>query len=174
MIKICYEKFLRCILPIFLIFSCTQFFNPELAHAHLENFKNNQGEQLQRSLENLKDLDSQTWQLIVYKDQKDKLILRIVGFNGSLRLDHPTNLDVQAGIKSLVFKDVTLSNLLLAKDNRDAAAEFDLESLFYDIKIDRPLRLHLQNGFSEIPIPPYLVSEWRSINSIETKWQNKN
>ena len=45
-----------------------------------------------------------------------------------------------------------------------AAAEFDLDPLLKDLKNNRPLRLALRGGFSELPIPPYVVKEWRSIH----------
>ncbi len=139
---------------------------PASSVAEIDSFYNNEDIKLQRSIENLRDIESQNWQLVVYpqSDNKDELVLRIVGFKGSLRLDHPANLEVRSGIKSWCLKDITLSNSQLANDNRDAAAEFDLESLLKDLEKNRPLRMSLRGGFNELPIPPYLVNEWRSIS----------
>ncbi len=117
------------------------------------------------SSEFLRDLDYETWQLVAYKSplNDEKLILRIIGYPGSLRIDHPLNLKVESGRKEWLLADKTLSNNELAKDSRQAAAEFDLEQLIQDISQNRPLRLSLDGVFSELPVPPFLVKEWRSL-----------
>ena len=56
-----------------------------------------------------------------------------------------------------------MSNSKLSSDPRDAAAEFDLTPLLNDLKNNRPLRLILPEVFSDLPIPPYVVMEWRSL-----------
>ena len=118
------------------------------------------------SSEFLRDLDYETWQLVVYKApiNNDGLILRVIGYPGSLRIDHPLNLRVESGRKEWLLTDKTLLNDELAKDSRQAAAEFDLEQLIKDISQNRPLRLSLDGVFSELPVPPFLVKEWRSLN----------
>ena len=118
------------------------------------------------SSEFLRDLDYETWQLVAYKStyNDDKLILRIIGYPGSLRIDHPLDLEVESGRKKWLLADKTLLNDELAKDSRQAAAEFDLEQLIQDISQNRPLRLSLDGVFSELPVPPFLVKEWRSLN----------
>ena len=118
------------------------------------------------SSEFLRDLDYETWQLVAYKSSynNDRLILRVIGYPGSLRIDHPLNLKVESGRKEWLLADKTLLNDELAKDSRQAAAEFDLEQLIQDISQNRPLRLSLDGVFSELPVPPFLVKEWRSLN----------
>jgi len=71
---------------------------------------------------------------------------------------------VESGRKEWLLADKTLLNDELAKDTRQAAAEFDLEQLIEDISQNRPLRLSLDGVFSELPVPPFLVKEWRSLN----------
>jgi len=119
------------------------------------------------STEFLRDLDYETWQLVVYKspNNDEKLILRIIGYPGNLRIDHPLSLDVESGRKKWELDDITLLNTELAEDSRQAAAEFDLENLLKDISQNRPLRLSLQGVFSELPVPPFLVKEWRALRS---------
>ena len=90
-------------------------------------------------------------------------MLRVIGYPGNLRIDHPLPLDVESGRKKWKLDDITLLNTELAEDNRQAAAEFDLENLLKDISQNRPLRLSLQGVFSELPVPPFLVKEWRSL-----------
>ncbi|ABX09240.1 conserved hypothetical protein [Prochlorococcus marinus str. MIT 9211] len=140
-------------------------FNPSALDAKLETTRNIDGEETQRSLESLRDLDYQTWQVVAYaKNLVEKSItLRIVGFPGSLRLSHPAILNVQSGIRSWDLDDITLQNSLLLKDTREAAAEFNLTPLLIDLSNNRPLRLSLKGGFDELPVPPYVVEEWRSL-----------
>ena len=123
-------------------------------------------EMINASSEFLRDLDYETWQLVVYKSSinDDKLILRVIGYPGSLRIDHPLNLKVESGRKEWLLADKTLLNDDLAKDSRQAAAEFDLDQLIQDISQNRPLRLSLDGVFSELPVPPFLVKEWRTLN----------
>ena len=124
------------------------------------------GELINTSNEFLRDLDYETWQLVAYKStiNEGELILRIVGYPGSLRIDHPLDLNIQSGRKKWILSDKTLSNEGLVNDNRQAAAEFDLDELIKNISKNRPLRLSLPGVFTELPVPPFLVQEWRSLN----------
>ena len=124
------------------------------------------GELINASSEFLRDLDFETWQLVAYKSPffEDKLILRIIGYPGNLRIDHPTDLRVESGRKQWLLDDKTLLNMELANDGRQAAAEFDLDELIKNLDKNRPLRLSLSGVFSELPVPPFVVQEWRSIN----------
>ena len=123
-------------------------------------------EMINASSEFLRDLDYETWQLVAYKSSYNdgRLILRVIGYPGSLRIDHPLDLKVESGRKEWLLADKTLLNDELAKDSRQAAAEFDLDQLIQDISQNRPLRLSLDGVFSELPVPPFLVKEWRSLN----------
>ena len=155
--------FLKGILPLFLIFSF--IFNPLKAFAEVAETEIN-GEFINASSEFLRDLDFETWQLVAYKSPlfSDKLILRVIGYPGNLRIDHPTNLRVESGRKQWFLDDTTLLNVELAKDGRQAAAEFDLDELIQNIDKNRPLRLSLSGVFSELPVPPFVVKEWRSLS----------
>ena len=150
---------LLVLLMIGFLFAPTQV-SAELAETEINNGMIN------ASSEFLRDLDYETWQLVAYKSpiNEDQLILRIIGYPGSLRIDHPLNLKVQSGRKEWLLSDKTLLNEELAKDSRQAAAEFDLEQLIQDISQNRPLRLSLDGVFSELPVPPFLVKEWRSLS----------
>jgi len=120
-----------------------------------------------RSLESLRDLDHQSWQVVAYRQEataaKPSLRLRLVGFPGKVRLDHPTSLQVRSGRRQWQLVDITLSQPQLAADGRAAAAEFDLTPLLADLDQDRPLRLTLPGVFRELPVPPFVVAEWRRL-----------
>jgi hypothetical protein len=123
-----------------------------------------------RSLETLRDLDYRSWQVVAYREgpKGGPLRLRIVGYPGRVRLDHPTPLLVSSGRRLWELADVTLANPKLVGDGRDAAAEFDLAPLLEDVQSNRPLRLELPGVFSELPVPPYVVGEWRQLPN----WQD--
>ena len=117
--------------------------NAEIAETEIN------GELINASSEFLRDLDFETWQLVAYRSSlfEDKLILRVIGYPGSLRIDHPTSLKVDSGRKQWLLSDKTLLNVELANDGRQAAAEFDLNELVNNIDKNRPLRLSLSGIF---------------------------
>ena len=120
-----------------------------------------------RSLESLRDVDHQSWQVVAYREGPAStsalLRLRLVGFPGKMRLDHPTSLQVRSGRREWQLVDVTLGQPQLASDGRAAAAEFDLAPLLAELDQARPLRLSLPGVFLELPVPPYVVAEWRRL-----------
>ena len=139
-------------------------FNPLKVFAEITETEIN-GELMNASSEFLRDLDFETWQLVAYKSSfyEDKLILRVIGYPGNLRIDHPTSLQVDSGRKQWFLDDKTSLNVELANDGRQAAAEFDLNELINNIDKNRPLRLSLSGVFSELPVPPFVVKEWRTL-----------
>tara|TARA_B100000073_G_scaffold70298_1_gene52046 strand:- start:635 stop:1135 length:501 start_codon:yes stop_codon:yes gene_type:complete len=157
------KSFLKVILPLLLILSF--IFNPLKVSAEVGETEIN-GKSINASSEFLRDLDFETWQLVAYKSPffEDKLILRVIGYPGNLRIDHPTGLRVESGRKQWILEDKTLLNEELVNDRRQAAAEFDLDELIQNIDKNRPLRLSLSGVFSELPVPPFVVKEWRSLN----------
>ena len=157
--NIFFKGILPSLLLLFFIFS------PIKAYAEVAETEIN-GELINSSSEFLRDLDFETWQLVAYKSPlfADKLILRVIGYPGNLRIDHPTGLNVESGRKKWILDDKTLLNLELANDGRQAAAEFDLDELIQNLDKNRPLRLSLSGVFSELPVPPFLVKEWRSLS----------
>ena len=161
------EGFLNLVRLIiyFIVIFCCFFSIADKTYADSTVTLNDQKKEIKRSLESLQDLDYQTWQIIVYPSSKDKkkLILRIVGYPGSLRIDHPTNLLVNSGRKTWDLKDITKNIKTKPETLNDSAAEFDMSSLMAELDKNRPLRLGLPGVINDLPIPPYLVSEWRSL-----------
>ena len=155
--------FLKGILPLLLLLSF--IFSPLKVYAEIAETEIN-GELINASSEFLRDLDFETWQLVAYNSPffEDKLILRVIGYPGNLRIDHPTGLRVESGRKQWILEDKTLINVELANDGRQAAAEFNLDELIQNIDKNRPLRLSLTGVFSELPVPPFVVKEWRSLS----------
>jgi hypothetical protein len=140
---------------------------PQPALAMLQASPGETGTGLVRSLESLRDLDYESWQVVAYREgapaESAPVTLRIVGYPGRVRLDHPVPLLVRSGRRLWELADITLANPKLAGDVRAAAAEFDLTPLLADLGKNRPLRLELPGVFVELPIPPYVVEEWRAL-----------
>jgi len=140
---------------------------PPAALAQLHAHPDENGTPVVRSLESLRDMDYQSWQVVAYREgppgPSAPVTLRIVSFPGRLRLDHPQPLLVRSGRRFWQLSDTTLTSPKLANDSRDAAAEFDLTPLLADLHQNRPLRLELPGVFVELPVPPYVVEEWRSL-----------
>ena len=158
-----FRDLVRLIISCFLI-CCVFFIRANKTYGDSKvNF--DEKTEFKRSLESLKDLDYQTWQIIVYPRSKESknLILRIVGFPGSLRFDHPTNLIVNSGRRTWDLKDITKNSKIKHETLDDSAAEFDLSILIAELDKNRPLRISLPGLINDLPIPPYLVSEWRSL-----------
>ena len=159
------KKAFACILIVFTII----FMYPSIVNAKLKTTENEDGVLFSRSVESMRDLDYQTWQVVAYRQNPldDLVVLRIVGYPGTFGLDHPTNLLVHSGRRDWDLTDITLANKKLADDPREAAAEFDLTPLLMELNKNRPLRLSLKGVFTELPVPPYLVAEWRSLLEVE-------
>tara|TARA_Y100001968_G_scaffold30424_1_gene23510 strand:+ start:307 stop:810 length:504 start_codon:yes stop_codon:yes gene_type:complete len=159
-----FRKYLFLISSCFLI-CCCFFINVKNSYADSQFTFDYKEKEIKRSLESLRDLDYQTWQIIVYPSSKvsNNLILRIVGYPGSLRFDHPTNLIVKSGIKEWILQDITIKSKAKVENLNDSAAEFDLSPLIAELHKNRPLRFSLPGLINDLPIPPYLVAEWRTL-----------
>ena len=108
--------FLKGILSLLLLLSL--LFNPFKVSAEVTETEIN-GELMNASSEFLRDLDFETWQLVAYKSPlfENKLVLRVIGYPGNLRIDHPTGLRVESGRKKWILEDKTLLNQELANAN---------------------------------------------------------
>ena len=140
---------------------------PGTAWAQVHQHESEAGIAMVRSLESLRDLDYDSWQAVAYREGApgQPVVLRIVGYPGKVRLEHPVNLQVLAGRREWALEDITLASPVLASDGREAAAEFALDPLLDDLSNNRPLRLILPGVFNELPVPPYVVGEWRSLQT---------
>ena len=140
---------------------------PDLGWAQVHQHEGDNGVPVVRSLESLRDLDYDSWQAVAYREGApgQPVVLRIVGYPGKVRLEHPVSLQVLSGRREWALEDITLNSSVLATDGREAAAEFALDPLLDDLSNNRPLRLVLPGVFNELPVPPYVVGEWRSLQT---------
>ena len=154
---------LYCCLIVALVFLMA----PARSWAQVHQHESENGVPMVRSLESLRDLDYDSWQAVAYREGTpgQPVVLRIVGYPGKVRLEHPVSLQVLAGRREWALEDITLNSSVLATDGREAAAEFALDPLLDDLSNNRPLRLVLPGVFNELPVPPYVVGEWRSLQT---------
>ncbi|MBL6803167.1 MAG: DUF3122 domain-containing protein [Cyanobacteria bacterium] len=157
------RRFACCLIAVFTLV----LWAPQ-AWAQVHQHENESGTPMVRSLESLRDLDYDSWQAVAYREGPPgkPVVLRLVGYPGKVRLEHPVSLQVIAGRREWALEDITLANPALASDGRDAAAEFALDPLLDDLANNRPLRLVLPGVFNELPVPPYVVGEWRSLQEL--------
>jgi len=157
------RRFACCLIALFTLV----LWAPQ-AWAQVHQHENEAGTPMVRSLESLRDLDYDSWQAVAYREGPpgEPVVLRIVGYPGKVRLEHPVSLQVIAGRREWALEDITLANPALASDGREAAAEFALDPLLDDLANNRPLRLVLPGVFNELPVPPYVVGEWRSLQEL--------
>ncbi|MEC7820531.1 MAG: DUF3122 domain-containing protein, partial [Actinomycetota bacterium] len=61
---------------------------PSTAQAKIISSEGEEGRLFVRSLETLRDLDYQSWQVVAYRSEppREEVVLRIVGYPGKLRL----------------------------------------------------------------------------------------
>ena len=157
------RRFACCLIALFTLV----LWAPQ-AWAQVHQHENEAGTPMVRSLESLRDLDYDSWQAVAYREGPpgEPVVLRIVGYPGKVRLEHPVSLQVIAGRREWALEDITLANPALASDGREAAAEFALDPLLDELANNRPLRLVLPGVFNELPVPPYVVGEWRSLQEL--------
>lgn len=157
------RRFACCLIALFTLV----LWAPQ-AWAQVHQHNNEAGTPMVRSLESLRDLDYDSWQAVAYREGPPgkPVVLRLVGYPGKVRLEHPVSLQVIAGRREWALEDITLANPALASDGREAAAEFALDPLLDDLANNRPLRLVLPGVFNELPVPPYVVGEWRSLQEL--------
>ena len=103
------SKLNKILFSIFILISLllpNLFFQKEVG-AEINNTKVN-AEFISASSEFLRDLDFETWQLVAYKSNipEVELVLRLIGYPGSLRIDHPTKLRIESGRKVWYLNDI--------------------------------------------------------------------
>ena len=155
-----FSKFYLLIFAFFLIFCCL-FTHSENIYADLNIKLHTSEKEMKRRLESILDLEYQTWQIIVYPSSKvpNNLILRIIGYLVSLRIDHLTNLIVNSVRKNWELKDITKKNKSKVETLNDSVSAYDNSPLIAELDRNRPLRLRLDALINDLPIPPHLVGE---------------
>ncbi|PSB34430.1 DUF3122 domain-containing protein [Stenomitos frigidus] len=117
-----------------------------------------------RSLQTLRDRTDQAWQVVFYKrvqgGQTESIHLRLVGFPGGAALEHPHPLKITTGTERvwLAAETDTVTDV-------PNVAEYDLLEVMRQLTATTPLRLTLplQKTAIDLPVPPFVVEEWRQV-----------
>lgn len=117
-----------------------------------------------RSLQTLRDRADQAWQVVFYKRVQhgltQSLHLRLVGFPGGAALQHPSALKITTGTEKvwMAMETAPVTDAL-------NVAEYDLLEVMRQLTATTPLRLTVpvQGESIELPIPPFVVEEWRKV-----------
>ncbi len=117
-----------------------------------------------RSLQTLRDRTHQAWQVVLYKRGHNGLTqslhLRLVGFPGGAALQHPSALKITTGTER-----VSMAAETAPVTDTPNVAEYDLLEVMRQLTATTPLRLTIpvQGQPTELPIPPFVVEEWRQV-----------
>jgi hypothetical protein len=117
-----------------------------------------------RSLQTLRDRADQAWQVVFYKRVQhgltQSLHLRLVGFPGGAALQHRSALKITTGTEK-----VWMATETAPVTDAPNVAEYDLFEVMRQLTATTPLRLTLpvQGEPIELPIPPFVVEEWRKV-----------
>lgn len=117
-----------------------------------------------RSLHTLRDRADHAWQVVLYKRVQNGLTqslqLRLVGFPGGAALNHPSTLKITTGTEKtwIAAETAPVTDAL-------NVAEYDLFQVMRELTATTPLRLTLpvKEAAIELPIPPFVVEEWRQV-----------
>ncbi|XGV96311.1 MAG: DUF3122 domain-containing protein [Leptolyngbya sp. BL-A-14] len=138
------------------------FDEPVLASVH--TYPEGTDRVMVRSLQTLRDRADQAWQVVFYKRVQNGLTqslhLRLVGFPGGADLNHPGMLKITTGTETVwVAKETALVTEALN------VAEYDFFDVMRQLHDTTPLRLTLpiKGQPIELPVPPFVVEEWRRV-----------
>lgn len=151
-------SFIGIVLALFLALGVPS----ELASVH--TYPEGNDRVMYRSLQTLRDRTDQAWQVVLYKrmqgGQTESIHLRLVGFPGGLALEHPHPLKITTGTER-----VWLAAETAPVTDAVNVAEYDLFEVMRQLNSTTPLRLTLplERQAIELPIPPFVVEEWRQV-----------
>jgi hypothetical protein len=129
------------------------------------------GQMVYQSRQTLKDQQGSSWQVIAFKrnrpDQTATLYLRLVGFPGTVALDHsqPLILTDLLG-KTLTATDVSQEMFADKTQMEPNFGEYDLQPILMQLDPVIPLQITLPTLTSSeiiLTISPEVIGEWRSL-----------
>ena len=129
------------------------------------------GQMVYQSRQTLKDQQGSSWQVIAFKrnrpDQTATLYLRLVGFPGTVALDHsqPLILTDLLG-KTLTATDVSQEMFADKTQMEPNFGEYDLQPILMQLDPAIPLQITLPTLTSSeiiLTISPEVIGEWRSL-----------
>ncbi|MBP0000128.1 MAG: DUF3122 domain-containing protein [Cyanobacteria bacterium SID2] len=143
---------------------------PTTANASIQTYPDpTQGTVVVRSLKSLRDTTATSWQLVLFKrldaGRIQSIHLRVVGFPG--RSIEPSSPLVMLAATGQSWQAPNCSEMALEGGSLpDSTAEYDLFEIARQFHNDTAMRLSFaltDGGIVEIPVPPAIVREWRTL-----------
>jgi hypothetical protein len=142
------------------------------AFATITQLEEYPGQMLYQSRQNLQDQTGQSWQAIaftrIHPEGSSTVSLRLVGFPGSVELDHKQPLILTTSLgKSLTAQDIS-SEIAQGSPTLANVAEYDIKSMLPQLKSETPLQLTLPvvtGAAIELKIPFVAIEEWQTIST---------
>jgi Protein of unknown function (DUF3122) len=146
--------------------------SPLPAFATITQLEEYPGQMLYQSWQNLQDQTGQSWQAIaftrIHPEGSSTVSLRLVGFPGSVELDHKQPLILTTSLgKSLTAQDIS-SEIAQGSPTLANVAEYDIKSVLPQLKPEIPLQLTLPvvtGAAIELKIPSVAIEEWQTIST---------
>ena len=132
--------------------------------ASVHTYPESNDRMMYRSLQTLRDRSDQAWQVVLYKRMQggrtESIHLRLVGFPGGEALEHPHPLKITTGTEQVWMAAETAP-----VTDAPNVAEYDLLEIMRQLTSTTPLRLTLplEGTAIELPVPPFVVEEWRQV-----------
>ncbi len=141
------------------------------AQAALRQLEEAPGQIVYQSRQTLKDQQGSSWQAIAFKrirpDDTDVIYLRLVGFPGTVAIDHSQPLILTDSMgKTLTAADVSQEMFSDKTQIKPDVGQYDLQPILMQLESAIPLRLTLSMlDQSEIilNVSPEMIGEWRSL-----------
>jgi Protein of unknown function (DUF3122) len=140
------------------------------AFATITQLEEYPGQMLYQSRQNLQDQTGQSWQAIaftrIHPEGSSTVSLRLVGFPGSVELDHKQPLILTTSLgRRLMAQDIS-SEIAQGSPTLANVAEYDIKSMLPQLKSETPFRLTLPvvtGAAIELKIPSAAIEEWQEI-----------
>jgi hypothetical protein len=142
------------------------------AFATITQLEEYPGQMLYQSRQNLQDQTGQSWQAIaftrIHPEGSSTVSLRLVGFPGSVELDHKQPLILTTSLgRRLMAQDIS-SEIAQGSPTLANVAEYDIKSMLPQLKSETPLQLTLPvvtGAAIELKIPFVAIEEWQTIST---------
>lgn len=167
------DRWQQCLIGVLLFLVVISGSPAALASIH--TYPEGQERVMYRSLQTLRDRSNRAWQVVLFKrmqsDQVESLHLRLVGFPGVTELEHPQPLQITTGTEQVW----QAPDALRGGEFDPNVGEYDVLAMLTQLDSNTPLRLAMPvkqraitpsqfpEGVIELPIPPFVVQEWRQL-----------
>lgn len=143
------------------------------AAATIRQLEEAPGQQVYQVRQTLHDQHGNTWQAIAFKrlrlDEQASVELRLVGFPGTVAIDHTQPLILTNSLGKTVAADDS-SNLFEGRQPEPYIGQYNLQTLLPQLQAEIPLKLSLptSNGeYRQLLVSPAFIQEWQALSHLE-------